>query len=93
MAPAPGLGNRIKLVREQLGHTPPDGNQTTFARELRITQGTVSDWERGPERKGTTPSSGDLWLIAHLCEQAEKVHHWLMTGRDNPGIRRARRSV
>lgn len=69
------------MVREQLGFS----NQTEFARALRITQGTVSDWET----EKTHPRHA-LWAVAHLCDVPDKVYHWLETGRDNPGIRKRR---
>jgi len=74
-----GYGSRVKIVREQLGFQ----NQTEFARALRVTQGTVSDWER----ETTNPGRAGLLLVAQLCAESDKVWHWLETGRDSPGIR------
>jgi len=73
-----GLGFRIKTTRSVLNLT-----QTLYGRLLRITQGTVSDWER----EITHPSRGDLRLVADLFHDSEKVFHWLETGKDNPGLR------
>lgn len=74
-----GYGARIRLVRETLGFE----NQTEFGRALRITQGTVSDWET----EKTNPGRAGLLLVANLCDASDKVWRWLETGRDNPGVR------
>ena len=74
-----GYGSRIKIVRDTLGYS----SQTEFARALRMTQGTISDWER----EETNPGRAGLLLVANLCADSDKVWKWLETGRDNPGIR------
>lgn len=71
--PTSDYGFRVKLCRQTL-----ELNQTEFARKLRITQGTVSDWET----EKTFPGRGMLRLIADLFSHSDKVFHWLETGRD-----------
>jgi DNA-binding transcriptional regulator YiaG len=69
----PGYGHRIKAVRSALSF-----NQTEFARKLKVTQGTISDWET----EKTYPGRGMLRLIADLCFEPDRVFHWLESGRD-----------
>jgi transcriptional regulator with XRE-family HTH domain len=77
------IGARIRLVRAALGFP----NQTAFAKALRVTQGTISDWERG---ETLDISLASLTAIAQLCEESDKVLAWLITGNNNPGLRKKR---
>lgn len=58
-------------------------SQTDLARILRVTQGTISDWETGK----TYPGRGMLRLYADLFHDADQVFKWIETGTANPGLR------
>jgi DNA-binding transcriptional regulator YiaG len=76
--PKQGVGNRIRLMREAL-----QLNQTEYARVLKVTQGTVSDWEN----EKTFSGRGMLRLMADLFQNPNEVFKWLESGRDFPGLR------
>lgn len=75
------IGLRIRVLRERLGFV----NQTVFAKAVKATQGTVSDWERGTTKDISLAS---LTIIANLCEDSDRVLTWLITGKEMPVIKR-----
>ena len=64
-------------------------SQTEFARKLRVTQGTVSDWEtrKTDHQLLQGVSRGTLRLIADLFLDSAPVFAWLETGKSKPALR------
>lgn len=62
------FGKRILKIRKDL-----DVNQGVFAKEIGISQGTLSDIESGK----TKPSADTL---SSLCQYYPQYEHWLLTG-------------
>lgn len=71
------MGSRVRSVRVAIGFT-----QTELAHALKVTQGTVSDWETDK----TAPNRGMLRLVADLVRDSERVFRWLESGRDPPAL-------
>lgn len=89
--PAPGYGLRVKAIRGLFegydSHGKPKLSQTDFSiRYLKMTQGTISNWET----EDTNPGRSGLSRLALLCENPLAIAHWLETGKDRPELHRKR---
>jgi putative transcriptional regulator len=61
------FGSRIKEIREELGQS-----QTAFAELLKISVGTLRNWEQG-RRMPQGPAQSLLKIVEHLPKQSLKI--------------------